>query len=110
MADLGHLAAASRVRLSIDLDRVPRWPGTTAIEAAASGEEYELAVTSAQPLDVAAFEREFGIPLTHVGDVRSGSSVVEASAGGARVAPIAGYDHLSASLDLGRERRDTESR
>jgi thiamine-monophosphate kinase len=110
MADLGHLAAASGVRLSIDLDRVPRWPGTTVIEAAASGEEYELAVTAARPLDVAAFAREFGIPLTHVGDVESGSPVVEARAGGARVAPIAGYDHLSASPDLGRERRDTEPR
>jgi thiamine-monophosphate kinase len=107
VADLGHIAAASGVCLSIDLDRLPRWPATTPIDAAASGEEYELAITAPR-LDVGAFVREFGIPLTHVGDVVPGAPIVEVYAGGLRVAPIPGYDHLSASSELGRERRETD--
>jgi thiamine-monophosphate kinase len=96
VADLRHLAAASGVSLSIDLDRVPRWPDTTVLEAAAGGEEYELAVTTGTPFDVAAFEREFGVPLSHVGEVLAGGAGVEAWAGGVRVAPIPGYNHFSA--------------
>jgi len=110
VADLRHLAAASAVSLSIDLDRVPRWPGTSVIEAASSGEEYELAVTAAKHFDVAAFEREFGVPLTHVGEVVAGGAGVEARASGARVAPIPGYNHFSASPPLVPERRDIEPR
>ena len=110
VADLGHIAAASGVRISIDLDRVPRWPTTTAIDAAASGEEYELAVTATHAVDAAAFEREFGIPLTQVGEVTSGAPAVEVSVAGVRVAPIPGYDHFSSVSELGRERRDIEPR
>jgi thiamine-monophosphate kinase len=109
VADLRHLAAASAVSLSIDLDRVPRWPGTTAIEVASGGEEYELAVTGGQHFDVAAFEREFGVPLAHVGEVVAGATGVEARASGVRVAPIPGYNHFSASPRVP-ERRDIEPR
>ena len=97
VADLGHLAAASGVRLAVDLDRVPRWPGLSAREAAASGEEYELVVAAGVALDTQAFEREFGIPLTYIGDAESGPPGVETRMQGARVDPIAGYDHLSPS-------------
>jgi thiamine-monophosphate kinase len=108
VADLRHLAAASAVSLSIDLDRVPRWPGTTVIEAASSGEEFELAVTTAKHFDVAAFEREFGVPLTRVGEVVAGGAEVEARAGGVRVALIPGYNHFSESPPVVPERRDIE--
>jgi len=110
VADLRHLAAASAVSLSIDLDRVPRWPGTTVIEAASGGEEYELAVTAGKHFDVAAFEREFGVPLAHVGEVVAGGAGVEARASGVRVAPIPGYNHFSASPPLAPEGRDIEPR
>jgi thiamine monophosphate kinase len=109
VADLRHLAAASAVSLLIDLDRVPRWPGTTVLEAASSGEEYELAVTTGKHFDVAAFEREFGLPLTHVGEVVAGDLGVEARASGVRVAPIPGYNHFSASPLVVPQRRDIES-
>jgi len=36
-ADAGHLAAASRVRLDIELERIPCWPGVPPAAAAASG-------------------------------------------------------------------------
>ena len=95
LADLGHLAAASGLRLQIDLDLLPVMRGVSALQAAASGEEYELAITSHEPLDVAAFGAEFGIPLTAIGVAAAGDPGVEATQGGQRVAPIAGHDHLS---------------
>jgi thiamine-monophosphate kinase len=97
VADLRHLAAASHVHLSIDLDRLPLWPGVMALDAAAGGEEYELAVSAASPVDTVAFEREFGVLLTHIGDVLPGGPAVEVTSGGGRVAAIQGYDHFSAS-------------
>ncbi|MFI5248546.1 MAG: thiamine-phosphate kinase [Gemmatimonadales bacterium] len=110
VADLRHLAAAAAVSLAIELDRVPRWPGVTVLEAASSGEEYELAVTTGNHFDVAAFEQEFGVPLTYVGEVVAGDPGVEARASGVRVAPILGYNHFSASPPLAPERRDIAPR
>jgi thiamine-monophosphate kinase len=95
VADLGHLAAASGVRAVIDLDRFPRWPGQSAVDAASSGEEYELVVTASRPLDTHTFEREFNIPLTRIGDVESGPPGLETRLQGARVDPVDGYDHFS---------------
>lgn len=95
LADLGHLAAASRVRLSIDLDRLPVVAGEDALTAAASGEEYELAITVRGPVDVARFEQEFGVPLTEIGVAAEGSPAVDATLAGERVARTAGHDHLS---------------
>jgi thiamine-monophosphate kinase len=95
IADLGHLAAASKVHVAVDLDRVPRWPGITPTEAAASGEEYELAVTMRDPAEVAAFAGQFDVVLTQVGDVLPGPPGVEPRVGGARVDPVSGYDHFS---------------
>jgi thiamine-monophosphate kinase len=95
LADLGHLAAASGVRLEIDLGLLPVMRGVSALQAVASGEEYELAITSREPLDVAAFGAEFGIPLTAIGVAAAGEPSVEATLEGQRVAPIAGHDHLS---------------
>ena len=66
-ADLQHLAAASHVRLDVDLSRVPRVDGVSDAEAAASGEEYELVVGASMSLDVDAFAATFGIPLTAIG-------------------------------------------
>jgi thiamine-monophosphate kinase len=44
-ADLGHLAAASRVTVTVRLEAVPSIDGMAALDAAGSGEEYELIVT-----------------------------------------------------------------
>jgi thiamine-monophosphate kinase len=95
IGDLQHVAAASSARLIIDLDRVPRWPGTTPMEAASSGEEYEVAFTTPGAIDTTAFAQEFGIPVTQIGRVAAGSPEVEAHLNGVRVDPPSGYDHFS---------------
>jgi thiamine-monophosphate kinase len=71
LADLAHIAAASKARIEIDVDRIPRVDGVSAIEAASSGEEYEIAVT-APVLDTDAFSDEFGLSLTEIGRVVAG--------------------------------------
>jgi thiamine-monophosphate kinase len=72
LADAAHIAAASNVRITIHLDRVPLIKDVDAISAARSGEEYELLLTSAIPLDADAFATHFGIPLTEIGVVADG--------------------------------------
>jgi thiamine-monophosphate kinase len=90
-ADARHLAAASRVHLHLDVAAVPRVRGVAAADALRSGEEYELLVTAPRGLDRAAFEREFGIALTPVGEVRA-----EGGAGVSAVFDLPdGHDHLS---------------
>ena len=65
-------------------------------DALASGEEYELLVTCARALDGAAFEKEFGLPLTGIGEVVAASEAgVIVLDRGQRVAPPAGYDHFT---------------
>lgn len=98
-ADAGHVAAASGVRIVVDLSRLPVIAGGTTRDAAEGGEEYELIVTAPHALDRAAFEREFGIPLTGIGRVESAGTDgpgVEAREGGKRVPLPGGHSHFSA--------------
>jgi thiamine-monophosphate kinase len=96
-ADAGHLAAASAVRCVIDSDRVPVHPAAeTPGRALVSGEEYELLV--ALPGDATAalgreFESRFGVPLTRVGSIESGSGVEVVREGKAIDVP-AGFRHF----------------
>jgi len=97
-ADLGHVAAASGMRIVLELERIPALDGIFPALAAASGEEYELAVTSSLALDVDAFLERFGVLLTRVGHVEAahhGDAGLETRSGGRRVAPPAGHDHLT---------------
>jgi thiamine-monophosphate kinase len=94
VADLRHLAAASRVSIAIDAVRVPVFAGVDAEAALVSGEEYELVVTSGEAIDTAAFESRFGTPLTDVGRIGDGTKGL-VTVQGARVAVPAGHDHLS---------------
>jgi thiamine-monophosphate kinase len=96
--DLRHLAAASTVRIEVDLQAVPRLPGVSARDAVVSGEEYELIVGAAGELDVVGFSRQFGIPLTEIGraiGLASDGPGVDLMEGGTRVAIPGGHDHLS---------------
>jgi thiamine-monophosphate kinase len=93
--DAAHLAAASGVRVAINVDAVPQAPGADVSTAQRSGEEYELLVTTRTPFDAAAFQRDFGLPLTHIGSVEAGDAGVDLVIGGERVASPAGYDHFS---------------
>ena len=94
-ADVGHLAAASDVRLEVDLDLLPRMPGVEPLAAAESGEEYELIVGAPRALDVAAFERAFDLPLTRIGRAVAPGAEVVLLVGGQRVASARGHDHFS---------------
>ncbi|MDQ2890446.1 MAG: thiamine-phosphate kinase [Gemmatimonadota bacterium] len=97
-ADAAHVAAASNVRISIDLALVPRVEGVSAHDMAASGEEYELLITSAIPVDCDGFMQRFGIPLTEIGSVVDGAPGVVLSIAGTPVTePIRGYDHFARS-------------
>jgi thiamine-monophosphate kinase len=93
-ADLANIAVASGVSIAINLDRVPVMENVSPRDAAGSGEEYELAVTSARALDATAFANEFGIPLTEIGNVEAGRPVVRVFDHGAPVPTPAGYLHF----------------
>jgi thiamine-monophosphate kinase len=93
IADVAHIAAASKVRIEIDLARIPRFGDATAMEAASSGEEYEIVVT-APSIDVVEFTLEFGLDLTEIGRVAAGAPRVELLQDGKPVAAPPGFDHF----------------
>jgi thiamine-monophosphate kinase len=93
IADLGHVAAASNVCIEIDVDRIPRVDGVSSLQAANSGEEYEIAAT-APAIDTEAFVAEFGLALTEIGRVVAGSSGVELMKDGKKISAPPGFDHF----------------
>jgi thiamine-monophosphate kinase len=118
--DAAHIAAASDVRIILDLDRIPihsaavaAAPGTQPAAntqpadarithalrlALAGGEDYELcfaAPAGAIEIVADAFVQRFGLRLTRVGTIDAGSGVVTADAlGELHPLAIAGYTHL----------------
>jgi thiamine-monophosphate kinase len=97
LADAGHMAAASGVRIQIDLDQLPLHEGVAARDAAVSGEEYEL-IVCAPALNVSAFERATKLSLTAVGRVLEpvpDGIGVTARMNGERLAPAEGFRHFS---------------
>jgi thiamine-monophosphate kinase len=97
-SDAAHIAAASRMSLTLHLDRLPLSPGASPDDAARSGEEYELLVAAPDALDAAAFEREFGLPLTRVGTVAAAGSTgsgVDTRIGDVHVPLPRGHDHFA---------------
>ncbi len=97
-ADTSHIAAASGVRIILEIDRLPLIAGATKMDAATSGEEYELIVTAPGMLDHRAFEREFGVRLTAIGHVEESGAAgvgVEAHDGAQRVPLPRGHSHFS---------------
>lgn len=93
-ADLSNIAAASGVSISINLDSLLVVPGVSPTEAAGSGEEYELVVTSPLGFDTQAFSSEFDVPLTEIGAVEAGRPVVRVFDHGASVPTPGGYFHF----------------
>jgi thiamine-monophosphate kinase len=96
-ADAAHLAAASAVRVELELERLPCWPGVAPRAAAASGEEFELLV--ALPFrfserDARAFHRATRVPLTRIGTCGAGRGV-RIRENGRQIPPPAGFDHFA---------------
>ncbi len=98
VSDVRHLAAASGVDAWLEIDAIPVVSGTTPLDAANSGEEYELVVATPVPIDSQAFAREFGVPLTRIGSTSApsgGEAVVRIALKGGFVDLPAGHDHFS---------------
>jgi len=98
VADVRHVAVASGVEASIELDAIPVVSGASPRDAAMSGEEYELVVTAPQPIDEHAFAREFGVPLTRIGTMGAatvGGPSVRLQSHGKFVDLPGGHDHFS---------------
>jgi len=93
IADIAHVAAASKVCIEIDLARIPRLEGVSPLDAASSGEEYEIVVTAPE-IDVVRFSSEFGLDLTEIGRVVAGRTGVQLLKDGKRVAVPQGFDHF----------------
>lgn len=97
LADAGHLAAASGLGWTIDVDRVPVHPAAEVPDVAlASGEEYELLVAlpaDTDPSVAEEFRRRFELPLTRVGqaDQEQGVRLMRE---GKRVWAPKGYEHF----------------
>jgi thiamine-monophosphate kinase len=104
--DAGHLAAASKCGIEIDLGAVPIGPGVAgearrgsvapAIYAARGGEDYELLCTlprGTAPERVAEIAAATGVPLTRIGLVREGQGVHLRLDG--RDQEIRGFDHFT---------------
>jgi thiamine-monophosphate kinase len=99
IADARHIATASRVRLEIDLERVPvsdagaSWLAIQEDEAAArlrlatSGDDYELLLTAAPEAAGA-----LGLPV--IGEVREGRGVAVSYRGRSMAAGAGGWRHL----------------
>jgi len=103
--DVGHLAAASRVGIDIDLGLVPVAPSAAREAArageapshfaAAGGEDYELLVAMPEGFGVEGardVREEIGVPLVRVGHVvtRPGVRLLD----GGRPVSLEGFDHF----------------
>jgi thiamine-monophosphate kinase len=103
--DVGHVAAASGVRITLDADAIPvadaavaaLGPADALDAALHGGEDYELCfVTDPGAVDPAYFARKHGIRLTRVGAVSQGEGVwIRASDGSVRRLERGGFDHWS---------------
>ncbi len=101
--DAGHLAAASRVSLAINLELLPvsdeagQEASASGVEAsrfaAEAGEDYELLVALPSAFAEAdGFAREFGIPLTQIGEAARGHGVRFLLQG--RALELRGFSHF----------------
>jgi thiamine-monophosphate kinase len=92
IADLGHLAAASNVRIIVEGEQVPLstplralWGEAALTRAVAAGDDYQIAFTGAPDLDG---------PFTRIGKVEAGQGVVLTMGGVSVDIPKPGYRHF----------------
>jgi thiamine-monophosphate kinase len=88
--DAAHLARASGVELTVNIDSLPRPSGVDARSAAEGGDDYELLFTIASARRAKA---EAAAPVTWVGEVGPGSGLVLVDEAGHRVEGLSGYEH-----------------
>jgi thiamine-monophosphate kinase len=106
IADLGHIAECSSVRIAISAADIPLSPALVALwgqgevaqlRAATAGDDYEIAFTAPEKAyaDIMALSREAGISVTRIGRVETGEGVVVLGAAGQALSiERAGYTHF----------------
>jgi thiamine-monophosphate kinase len=106
LADLGHIAETSQVRIAVDAMRIPLSPALSAcwgddqsvrIRAATAGDDYEIAFTApeANRSVVLKAASDAGVPVTPIGRVEAGHGVVLLDARGRDIAvPRKGFTHF----------------
>lgn len=106
LADLGHIAGTSGVRISVDANRIPRsaelvtLAGATEqaiLEAMTAGDDYEIAFTapSTRRAKILEAARQSQTRVTEIGWVEGGNGVRLLSDGGAEIpVPRPGFVHF----------------
>jgi thiamine-monophosphate kinase len=103
MADLGHIAEVSNVRITVHADRIPRsdalhrlWTGMEGIvRAVTAGDDYEIAFTARSEAAASEAGRKVGVPVTKIGQVEKGQGIVLVDGAGREVTLTrAGYTHF----------------
>jgi len=94
-AELRHLSAASRVAINVRLEDIPTVSGMSPLDAAGSGEEYELIVTAPADIDAKQFAKRFDLELTRIGAVVDGPEGVSMTEHGEPIVLPAGYLHFT---------------
>ena len=94
-ADLAHIAAASRKRLTVDLETVPTTPVFSAERAVVAGDDYELAFTAPPRVNAAirALAARHDVPVAPIGRVDTGEGVAWSTEGRA-IEIDGGYRHF----------------
>jgi len=104
LADFGHMAQASGVKICIDAGRIPLspaarnlWGAEAALRAATAGDDYEIAFAAppARRDEVLRAALACGVRVTEIGRVEAGRGVVLLDDTGAEIAVArAGYTHF----------------
>ncbi len=103
VADLGHLARASGVKLTIDAAAIPRSPALHAlwgddaaaiIRAATAGDDYQIAFTASGHDAVMTAASEAAVTVTRIGRVEVGEGVELDLDGRNLPVPATGYRHF----------------
>lgn len=105
IADLGHVASASHVRIDLDAEAIPRSEALRALwgegegailRAATAGDDYQIAFTarSAAHADILAAAAQAAIPVSRIGTVSAGEGVVLHHQGRVLTVPQPGYRHF----------------
>jgi thiamine-monophosphate kinase len=93
IADLGHIAETSQVRIVVEADAIPRSDALKVfdpdiVRAATAGDDYEIAFTASAAIPA-------GLPVTRIGRVEAGQGVVLLDGQGQEIAvPKAGFTHF----------------
>ena len=95
LADLGHIADVSNVRIEVDAARVPT--SHEVVAAVTAGDDYEIAFTApkSKRAQVLALARKVRVTISEIGRVTKGSGVVLRDAHGKDITPRRkGWQHF----------------